>query len=1039
MRNKILLTSLLVSSITNSVCAEYRVNIPLDPQITFESPQVQGNIELTPTQINRGETSNIIWDYKYASEINIEDVGTYSTLKGSQNVSPLESRSYNVLIKSGDKSTTKQLYITVVQPNQNIDFTADIYKIGIGNSTNLNWTVTGAASLAIDNGIGQQSFTGSYKVTPTSDTSYTLTAKGFIGVADKSQSVSIIVVPNATINSFSVDKEKITVGDTSLFSWDVLNAESLTLNGETVNKTTGSKSIVFNTVGAFDYKLQSTSLSGLIAYSNIKTVNVYALPVISVFNVNGKSTVDVPPNENLNFNWTATGSKTFKLNTTPVTGNSTQLTASPETGATIYTLEAINEANKSVNKQVTVNVVGDPVINPITSPSPVFTNSPFTLSWSGSGISKYTVKANNTASGISTSETDVATATSQTVSPTNVGSFIYTIAAYNTANVKKEQTKTVIVEADPTMSQLLVNGSTSISVAPNTNLNYTTPGMSTGASLVGRDINNTTTSSLPSNAGSTAGTTTYYGSPTKTLNSVQRFGAVKNVQVTVIAAPTIGTITAPAVVFANAPFTASWSGTDIESYSIKSNNASSGVSTSDTTISNATSRNITPIAAGNYTYTITAINSVGTTTSKSFTVTAEPDPTFTSFTVNGSGSVVVAGGTTLNYVAGGISSGAFYQGRNSSNDGNVTNPTTSPSTAGTYTYYMSAAKTINNVNRYSALRSVSVRVVDQPTIQFLTATPATVDAGQASTLAFSTANSSYNEINGVNTGSSPSYVVNPTVTTTYTLTAKNDAGQTTTKSVTVNVQNWTATTPVYGAWTNVSGKVQYACGAWSPNPSTVTTNTTFTQTAACSTDQTRTRQDRIVSSITGEVKNIGAVVNEAQTIAQGASRSYGVTLSAWAGSTVSSCASWSPDPATYNAGQGFTQTGASCSLPQTRTRTENYIDHITGANVQVSVVGQNQTLTVGGTGYINGTRSAIGTKPVEECGYSTTAPKTAWVILTGPLPSGGGGVIGTQIFYNGATIYGGSSLATSMNVGGYNYYRSTMVNSLAYYVCRKPL
>lgn len=239
-----------------------------------------------------------------------------------------------------------------------------------------------------------------------------------------------------------------------------------------------------------------------------------------------------------------------------------------------------------------------------------------------------------------------------------------------------------------------------------------------------------------------------------------------------------------------------------------------------------------------------------------------------------------------------------------------------------------------------------------------------MDAGQASTLSFSTANSSYNEINGVNTGSSPTYVVNPTVTTTYTLTAKNDAGQTTTKSVTVNVQNWTATTPVYGAWTNVSGKVQYACGAWSPNPATVTTNTTFTQTASCSTDQTRTRQDRIISSVTGEVKNSGAVVNETTTIAQGASRSYGVTLSGWSGSTVSSCASWSPDPSTVNSGQVFTQTGANCSLPQTRTRTENYIDHVSGANIQVSVVGQNQTLTVGGAGYTNGTRSATGTKSV---------------------------------------------------------------------------
>ena len=1039
MIHKLLLTSAIMLAISNPLHAEYRVNIPLDPKIIFEDPEVQGDIKLTPTQINRGEESTILWDYKYASEINIEDVGTYSTLKGSKTIAPLESRGYNVLIKSGEKSAKKQLYITVIQPNQNIDFTADVYKIGVGTSTNLNWTVTGASSLAIDNGIGQQSLTGSYKVTPISDTTYTLIAKGFVGISDKSQSVSIVVVPNATINNFSVDKDKITIGDTSIFNWDVSNAETLTLNGEPVNKTTGTKTITFNTVGAFDYKLQSTSLSGLTAYSNVKTVNVYALPIISNFSVNGKSTVDVSPSASLNFNWTATEAKELKLNTTTVTGNSTQLTANPSTGSTVYTLEAINEANKSVNKQVTVNVIGDPIINAITSPSPVFANTPFTLSWTGSGISKYTVKANNSSAGISTSENDVETSTSQTVIPTTDGSFTYTVAAYNTANAKKEQNKTVIVEADPTMNQLLVNGSTAISVAPNTSLNYTTPGISAGASLVGRDSTNTSTSSLPSIASATAGTTTYYGAPTKTLNSVQRFGAAKNVQITVVAAPTIGTITAPTAVFANAPFTASWSGTDIESYSIKSNNASSGVATNDTGISTVTSRSITPTAAGSYTYTITATNSVGITTSKSFTVNVESDPTFTSFTVNGAASVVVAAGSTLNYVAGGISSGAFYLGRNSSNDANITNPTSAPSTAGTYTYYMSAAKTVNNVNRYSALRSVSVRVVDQPTIQFLTATPAIVDAGQASTLSFSTANSSYNEINGVNMGSNPSYVVNPSVTTTYTLTAKNDAGQTTTKTATVTVQNWTATTPVYGAWTNVASRVTYACGTWSPNPSTVTTNTTFTQTASCSTDQTRTRQDRVISSATGEVKNSGAVVNETQTIAQGASRSYGVTLSAWSGSTVTSCASWSPDPSTYNAGQVFTQTGASCSLPQTRTRTENYIDHISGANVQVSVVGQNQTLTVGGTGYTNGTRNATGTKPVEECGYSANAPKTAWVILTGPLPTGGGGVIGTQIFYNGATIYGGSSLATSMNIGGYNYYRSTMVNSLAYYVCRKPL
>lgn len=604
MKSKILLTSALAFAISNTIQAEYSVNIPLEGnKIVFESPSVKGDIQLTPIQINRGESSNIIWNYIYADEINIENVGSYHSLTGSTSVSPLESTVYNVIIKSGDKSKTETLHLTVIQPNQNIVFNADSYKIGYGSNTNLNWNVTNANSVSIDKGIGDQSLSGSYRVTPTTDTTYTLTAKGFAGVSDESKTVNIVVVPNATINSFSVDNENISVGDTSTFTWNVLNAESVSLNGENVNKISGSKPVTFTTAGSFPYKLQTTSLSGLTDYSPTKTVNVYNAPIIAS----------------------------------------------------------------------------------------------------------------------------------------------------------------------------------------------------------------------------------------------------------------------------------------------------------------------------------------------------------------------------------------------------------------------------------------------------LTATPATVDAGQVVTLTFSTQYSSYNEINGTNMGSNPTYIVNPTTTTTYILTAKNEAGKTTTKPVTVTVQDWSATDPLYGEWTNVDGKVQYACGVWSPNPATVTTNTTFIQTSTCSTDQKRTRQDRLVSSATGQIKNNGTVVNETQTISQTANRPYGVTLAGWSGSTVSSCASWTPDPSTYNSGQVFTQTGLNCSLPQTRTRTENYIDHITGANIIVSTVNQQQTLTVTGTGFINGTRSATGTKPVEECGYSTNAPKTAWVILTGPLPTGGGGVIGTQIFYNGSTIYGGSSLATSMNIGGYNYYRSTMVNSLAYYVCRKPL
>jgi peptidoglycan/xylan/chitin deacetylase (PgdA/CDA1 family) len=78
-------------------------------------------------------------------------------------------------------------------------------------------------------------------------------------------------------------------------------------------------------------------------------------------------------------------------------------------------------------------------------------------------------------------------------------------------------------------------------------------------------------------------------------------------------------------------------------------------------------------------------------------------------------------------------------------------------------------------------------VLQKPTIQSFTATPASIIAGQSSTLAWSTTGAvalSIDQGVGAVTGTSKS--VAPTATTTYTLSASNAAG-TTTATVTVNV------------------------------------------------------------------------------------------------------------------------------------------------------------------------------------------------------------------------------------------------------------
>jgi hypothetical protein len=86
-------------------------------------------------------------------------------------------------------------------------------------------------------------------------------------------------------------------------------------------------------------------------------------------------------------------------------------------------------------------------------------------------------------------------------------------------------------------------------------------------------------------------------------------------------------------------------------------------------------------------------------------------------------------------------------------------------------------------------------------------------------------------------------------------------------------ETWVATTATYSSWVNSGGGI-YGCNNWSPDPSTVTTGQTFTQTATdCEQDQTRNRQNREQETTTLSIRNSGAVVVENQIITVSNTRS----------------------------------------------------------------------------------------------------------------------------------------------------------------------
>lgn len=185
-------------------------------------------------------------------------------------------------------------------------------------------------------------------------------------------------------------------------------------------------------------------------------------------------------------------------------------------------------------------------------------------------------------------------------------------------------------------------------------------------------------------------------------------------------------------------------------------------------------------------------------------------------------------------------------------------------------------------------------------------------------------------------------------------------------------EDWASTDSIYGAWTSTAGKIQYGCTTWTPSPASKTSAGSFVQTSTdCKTDQTRTRQDQEKENNTQEVRKKGDLVTEQQTLtSQSANRNYTVAFSAWANNgAITGCSNWSPAPSTVTTGKAFTQTATDCSQAQTRTRSESYVDHLSGTSVAAGSSVQNQSIAA------TETRAATGTL---ETWATSTPAYSAW-------------------------------------------------------------
>src|ERR1035441_6025622 len=119
-------------------------------------------------------------------------------------------------------------------------FTASPASITSGQGSVLSWSLSGADTVSIDNGIGPESnaSSSSSTVTPSQTTSYTLTAINYIGTTTAQTTVTVTAPPSGggggvisapSIRSFSASPASMLSGQSSTLSWSLTGASTISI------------------------------------------------------------------------------------------------------------------------------------------------------------------------------------------------------------------------------------------------------------------------------------------------------------------------------------------------------------------------------------------------------------------------------------------------------------------------------------------------------------------------------------------------------------------------------------------------------------------------------------------------------------------------------------------------------------------------------------------------------------------------------------------------------------------------------------------
>ncbi len=261
--------------------------------IFIGAPQI-ASFQSAPETVTAGDTANLIWAVMGADSVTITpDIGSVP-LGGSRQIRPGQTTTYLLTARNASGSANASVVITVnppptppvTAPLEILRFEAVPPTVIAGGTSTLQWDVMGAASVNISPDIGNVAPAGSRMVSPSSATTYTLTAVAGSQVVSRSVTVEMGQTP--VVGGFTASPQHIDLGFSSLLTWNTAGADKVTIEPELGTVPASGTAYVFPNKTTV-YVLTAQSACCVINRSVTVSVAQFPLPnylpIIKLFNI----------------------------------------------------------------------------------------------------------------------------------------------------------------------------------------------------------------------------------------------------------------------------------------------------------------------------------------------------------------------------------------------------------------------------------------------------------------------------------------------------------------------------------------------------------------------------------------------------------------------------------------------------------------------------------------------------------------------------------------------------------------------------------